>query len=49
MVLFVGPTVKNSISTFMPQGEPNSKGVYSAFQMDAGTVLGADICFFMQK
>jgi hypothetical protein len=33
----LGPTVKNSISTFMPQGEPNSKGVYSASQMDAGT------------
>ena len=32
----LGPTVKNSLTTFTPQGQPNAQGAYTIQQMDAG-------------
>ncbi|MBC7652270.1 MAG: hypothetical protein H7101_11025 [Deinococcales bacterium] len=32
----LGPTVKNSVTTFTPQGQPNTQGAYTIQQMDAG-------------
>ena len=33
----LGPTVKNSITTFKPEGQPNQQGSYTIQQMNVGT------------